>query len=288
MSNGDVTINEDREDIYTYLLQKERSVDMIMSYMSRYDENQLSPAKRDKVVFWMSRVALVLDLLWESYFLAVNILDKYLYKRKQKYIDINLLKEFGIASLVASAKFTQITIPSIEDYGFTSSIEEKSIILAECGILVGLEWSMTITTSFAFMGQYLSIYHNVPFDGNMNVEYLKREYESEKSVSMYILGASLVEYDLVKFPNSLKAASAILIAREMLGLPLWPEKLEMITRYKESDMEKCKIGMVVAIANSVSRPDDSPDGLTKYMVVNSTVVYRIHHDMKSRFKTMDL
>jgi hypothetical protein len=156
-------------------------------------------------------------------------------------------------------------------------MEEKSILLAESGILATLEWSISITTSLVFMEEYVYLYYKDVNQGIMNKDYLE-----EENLSKFVLGISLLSYDLVKYPNSLKAASAIHIAREMKNVPLWPKEMEEITRYKESELEKCRTEMVIAIANSVALYHDSPDQITQYMLLTSKEVMRVYQGMVSR------
>jgi hypothetical protein len=141
-----------------------------------------------------------------------------------------------------AAKYEEIYPPELRDlvYITDKAYNKQEILEMETMILNALEYKLTVPTIHSFLCRYLKAAHA---DRTM------------VQLSCYLAERSLQEYSLIKYPPSIIAASAVLIARKTLKRHPWSPTLVKYTKYDESDLMACvhELGNIVITAESSSQ-----------------------------------
>jgi hypothetical protein len=105
----------------------------------------------------------------------------------------------------------------------------------EFEILTVLDFNLTFPTSFRFLQRFVKIVTlNTPSDEEKDEELFH--------MSQYLLELSIMEYRMLKFSNSLKAASATYLAMKILKRGVnsrWQNSLIKATQYEENQLRQC-------------------------------------------------
>mmetsp|Transcript_15146 Transcript_15146/g.11009 ORF Transcript_15146/g.11009 Transcript_15146/m.11009 type:complete len:168 (+) Transcript_15146:116-619(+) len=130
------------------MLLQERSTLADGTYMK--SQADISESMRAILVDWLVDVHRKFKLLPETLFLTVNLLDRYLSKRKVNRAHLQLV---GITALLVVTKYEEIYPPSIKDLEFIcdSTYARNDIIQMEQSILVTLDFDMCQTSAFRFL-----------------------------------------------------------------------------------------------------------------------------------------
>lgn len=154
---------------------------------------------------WLISVHARFRLLPETLFLALNLLDRFLSARVVSLVKLQLV---GITCLFIASKTEEVMAPSL-DY-FVKSAEatytENDIRQAERYILQILNWNLSYPSPVHFLRRISKADdYNVPV----------------RTLAKYLLEISLLEWRLTAIAPSLLAASAMWLARLVLGYENW-------------------------------------------------------------------
>ena len=105
---------------------------------------------------WLIEVHLRFNLMPETLFLTINIIDRYLEKVQIRRTRLQLV---AVASLLIACKYEEIYIPEMKDFVFISdnAYTKKEILGMEQNILVSLNFDMTTFSSYRFLQRYCKI-----------------------------------------------------------------------------------------------------------------------------------
>ncbi|EIW77210.1 hypothetical protein CONPUDRAFT_129457 [Coniophora puteana RWD-64-598 SS2] len=229
--NGDQWEDLDAEDVDDPLMVSEY-VNEIFEYMKEtelttlpnpnYMESQkeLAWSMRGILLDWLVQVHARFRLLPETFFLCVNIIDRFLSAR---VVSLAKLQLVGITCLFVAAKVEEIIAPSVSHFLHCadSSYSEAEILQAERYILKTIDW-------------------NLSFPNPMH--YLRRiskadEYEVKaRTIGKYLIEVGALEWRLLATPPSLVAAASMWLARLILGYDKWTPNLAHYSSYAESSL----------------------------------------------------
>eukprot|EP01094_Clydonella_sp_ATCC50884_P012835 TRINITY_DN23123_c0_g1_i1.p1 TRINITY_DN23123_c0_g1~~TRINITY_DN23123_c0_g1_i1.p1 ORF type:complete len:434 (-),score=177.45 TRINITY_DN23123_c0_g1_i1:44-1282(-) len=212
------------EEIFELIRAKETANRVDEDYMST--QQDLIPSYRTKIVKWMAEVNNKFRLLSETFFLAVNILDRFLMKRAVSRSRLQLL---GATAMLVACKFEEIYLPQIDDFVYlcAEAYTRKDFLRMEGIILFTLDFNLAVPTQLHFLRRFS-----------------KAAFSDRRvhTLSKYITELSLSSYELLRFLPSEIAAAAVLIARNMAGIaPLWNSTLRHYTQYTEEDVMPCAL-----------------------------------------------
>ncbi|EGC38029.1 hypothetical protein DICPUDRAFT_53545 [Dictyostelium purpureum] len=216
-------VGEYVNEIFAYYREKE-IVDRIDK---DYIKNQfyINDRMRAILVDWMMAVHVRFKLLSETFFLSVNIVDRYLSK---VVIPVTKLQLVGITAILLACKYEEIYSPQIKDFVHTSddACTHAEVIDMERQILSTLQFHMSVTTPLHFLRRFSKAAGS---DSRTH------------SLSKYLSELAMVEYKMVQYLPSMIAAASIYVARRMTmkSGPYWNVTLEFYTCYKESDIILC-------------------------------------------------
>jgi len=215
------------QEIYDYLREKEVLDAIDCNYMSR--QENVSARMRTVLVDWMVEVQLKFRMTSETLYLSVNIVDKFLQKRKITRDSLQLL---GVTALFIAAKFEEIYCVEINDFAFITdnACSSDDIIRFEGEVLTTIGWNLTTPCPLHFLRRYSKAAGN---DGPLH------------TMSKYLLELSLGFYHMLKYLPSTQAAAAVLLTRHLTGTsPFWSDSVKYHSGYREDEIVECARAML--------------------------------------------
>ncbi|WOG97947.1 hypothetical protein DCAR_0417288 [Daucus carota subsp. sativus] len=192
------------DEIYQYYWVMEAHHQPLQNYMDM--QKEITPHMRGVLVNWLIEVHQKFDLMQETLYLMVTLLDRYISSVSIKRTEMQLV---GLTSLLLASKYEDFWHPKV----------------GESAMLEKLKFRLNAPTPYVFMLRFLKAAQSDP----------KFEH-----LAFYLIELSLVEYEAVDFKPSLLCASAIYLARCTLQMtPAWTPLLGKHAQYEESQMRDC-------------------------------------------------
>ena len=181
-------------EIYELYKSSEFNFMVNPNYMSIIQTN-INEKMRAILIDWLIDVHLKFNLLSETLFLTINIIDRYLEK---KTINRNYLQLVGVTSLLIACKYEEIYPPETKAlvYITDNAYEQKELIDMEVDILKTLNFDVTIVSIVKFI-EYIKIKMNY---NNFQLNQI-----------MYFAELSIINYNMLKYSPFIIAISCSLI-----------------------------------------------------------------------------
>ena len=213
-------VGEYFDDIVSHLRETECNIRCIPNYMD--NQTDINAKMRAILVDWLVDVHLKYKLVPETFYLAVNILDRYLSIVETKRCVLQLV---GVASMLIASKYEDIFPPDVKEFAYITdkAFTKEEVIMMERKILNTLNYEVTIVTPYRF----LEIYKKM----------LKLNQETFY-YAWFLIELSQVNYKMIKYKPSELAASACFIAWKMMKNYLL-EDFEKYTGYTEESLKSC-------------------------------------------------
>ncbi|KAF8715925.1 hypothetical protein HU200_026888 [Digitaria exilis] len=210
------------EDIYKFYKAAEHE-----SRPSDYMDNQpeVNPNMRAILTDWMAEVHGKFELMPETLYLTMYIVDRYLSLQSVPRVELQLV---GIAAMLIACKYEEVWAPEVNDFISLSddTYSRLQILMMEKDILNNMEWNLTLPTSYHFL-----------------VRFAKAAGSDDKKLEHMILffgELALMDYRMVTIRPSMVAASAVYAARCTLRKsPLWTDTLKHHTGLQEQQLIEC-------------------------------------------------
>uniref|UniRef100_A0A182JYT0 Uncharacterized protein n=1 Tax=Anopheles christyi TaxID=43041 RepID=A0A182JYT0_9DIPT len=121
------------------------------------DHPGLQPRMRAILLDWLNEVCEVYKLHRETYYLAVDYIDRYLSLKKE--LKKNHLQLLGITALFIAAKVEEIYPPKIGEFAYVTdgACTDEDILREELLILCALDWKINPVTVIGWLGLYMQI-----------------------------------------------------------------------------------------------------------------------------------
>ncbi|KAJ4966215.1 hypothetical protein NE237_018064 [Protea cynaroides] len=215
------------EDIYAYYRKAESSSCVSRSYMvQQFDINE---KMRAILIDWLIEVHYKFELMDETLFLTVNLIDRFL---AQQTVVRKKLQLVGVTAMLLACKYEEVSVPVVEDLILISdkAYTRKEVLDMEKLMVNTLQFNMSVPTPYAFMRRFLKA-----AQADKKLELL----------SFFIVELCLVECEMLRFPPSLLAAAAIYTAQcSINGSRQWTKTSEWHTNYTEDQLLECSMLMV--------------------------------------------
>ncbi|KAI9196098.1 hypothetical protein LWI28_021000 [Acer negundo] len=232
----DPEINIDAADIDNELAVVEYVDDMYNFYKLSEHESQahdymdaqpdINAKMRSILVDWLNEVHRKFQLMPETLYLTINIVDRFLSKQIVSRKELQLV---GISSMVIACKYEEIWAPEVNDFVFISdnAYAREQVLAMEKSILGKLEWHLTVPTPYVFLVRYVKA--SIPSDMEM------------ENMVFFLAELGLMQYPtIVMYSPSIIAASAVYAARCTLEKsPIWTDTLKHHTGYSEDQLRDC-------------------------------------------------
>jgi cyclin A len=195
------------------------------NYMQR--QNDINHNMRGILVDWLVEVSEEYKLHTETLFLSINYIDRFLSRNNVQRGKLQLV---GITCMLVAAKYEEIYPPSVEDFVYISdnAYTRENVIAEEVKLLNSLNFHCTVATSRQFLRRFAKA--------------ARADHETHE-LSHYLAELSLLDMQFVKYPPSVVAASALLIAintTHLFGHSVnWDATMEYFTTYSFADLEPC-------------------------------------------------
>ncbi|KAL4567537.1 hypothetical protein LXL04_023124 [Taraxacum kok-saghyz] len=226
--NNELAEVEYVEDIYKFYKLSE-SEGGITDYIN--SQPDLNAKMRSILIDWLIEVHRKFELMPESLYLTVNIVDRYL---SMKTVPRRELQLVGISGMLIACKYEEIWPPEVNDLIAISdnAYTREQILGMEKAVLGVLGWYLTVPTPYVFLVRYTKA--SVPSDIEM------------ENMVFYLTELGLVHYTIIMANNHSKlAASAVYAARCTLNkTPAWTGTLEHHTGYSEDEIRECAKSLV--------------------------------------------
>lgn len=214
-------------DIYDHCFDTESSFMANPNYME--NQYEIQERMRGILIDWLIEVHLKFELLPETMYLAVNMIDRFLEKVSVRKSQLQLV---GMTCLFIAAKYEEIYPPECNDFVYVSAnaYTREEIFEMEQKILNTLNFSLTAPTSIYFLRRFSKA--------------ARSDYRTH-SLCKYILELSLVDMRMLKYKPSMIAAASIILSRIMMDIDeIWTPTLQHYTRYEPNDLIECALCQV--------------------------------------------
>ncbi|ORZ05998.1 cyclin-like protein [Absidia repens] len=222
-SPGDpLLVAEYSDEIYDHLRIKEASEFNTLADPNYINiQHEITWKMRDILIDWVIEVHYLFDFLPETFFLTVNIIDRFLSKRDVSAAKLQLV---AIASLFLAAKFEENITPSINQYVYITGnvITEEELLKAERYILQALDFKLCYPDPLQFFRRCTM---TDKFDLNFRL------------INKYFMEITCADHRFIGTPPSLVAASSLWLAMKISAKGNWTPKLTELSGYKAQDLK---------------------------------------------------
>ncbi|XP_019436015.1 PREDICTED: cyclin-A2-2 [Lupinus angustifolius] len=214
-------------DIYNNIRVTERERRLSSDYMEKLQQD-ISPGMRAILVDWLVEVSEEYNLVPDTLYLTVNLIDRFLSASLIKKQKLQLL---GVTCMLISSKYEEIKAPQVKEFCvITDNAYTKAEVLKmESEVLKLLHFQLSVPTTKTFLRRFIKAAQSSYEVGYVELEFLAN----------YLAELTLVEYSFLQFLPSMIAASAVLLARWNLiqSEHPWNPTMEHYTNYKVSDLK---------------------------------------------------
>jgi Cyclin, N-terminal domain/Cyclin, C-terminal domain len=227
------------QDIYDYLRNREDTHPVNARYMLR--QLDINQGMRKLLANWMIEVAIEFQLMSETLFLSVSLLDQFLQLRQVPRDRLQLL---GMTAMFIASKYEEIWHPPVEDFIHicVGTYERDEILKMELYMLQTLEYNLSFVTPLQFLRRFSKAARSDP---------------RLHTCCKYFLELSLPQYGMLSFKPSMVAAAAVYLGRKLAGKkPAWDDTLEYYTTYSEEQIMPCVKSIVHVLRKEAAAGDD--------------------------------
>ncbi|XP_065357953.1 G1/S-specific cyclin-E isoform X2 [Calliphora vicina] len=145
------------QDVWQLMCKKDEQASCLRDCNMLDHHPGLQPRMRAILLDWLIEVCEVYKLHRETYYLAVDYLDRYL--SVQKSVQKTHLQLIGITCLFVAAKVEEIYPPKIGEFAYVTdgACQENDILQHEILLLQALEWSISPVTPIGWLGVYMQL-----------------------------------------------------------------------------------------------------------------------------------
>ncbi|KAL8240404.1 hypothetical protein R6Q59_013759 [Mikania micrantha] len=211
------------EELYAHYRKMEIYGMVSPNYMltQQFDINE---KMRAILIDWLIEVHHKFDLLHETLFLTVNLIDRFLAKQSVARKKLQLV---GLVAMLLACKYEEVSVPVVDDLIFISdkAYSRSEILEMEKLMLKILEFNISVPTPYVFLKRYLKAAQS---DSKLD------------QLSFFLIELCLVEYNMVRFAPSFLAAASVYTAQCSLnGFKQWSKTCEWHTNYSEDQLLEC-------------------------------------------------
>ncbi|KAM9311873.1 G2/mitotic-specific cyclin-B2 [Gastrophryne carolinensis] len=230
-------------DIYNYL----RQLEVKQFIRPRYLEgSELTERMRAILVDWLVQVHSRFQLLQETLYMGIAIMDRFL---QVLPVSRGKLQLVGVTSLLLASKYEEMYSPEVADFVYITDNAYTASQIREMEMI---------------------ILQNLNFDLGrpLPLHFLRRASKScsadaeQHTLAKYLMELSLIDYEMVHFPPSEIAAAALCLAQKVLGIGSWGATQHHYTGYTEGHLST----IMEHMAKNVTKVNQN---LTKHVAVRN-------------------
>lgn len=235
----------DSRDVWNLMLKKEQLYEKDPSSLDRHAG--LHARMRSILLDWLIEVCEVYRLHRETFYLAVDFIDRYL--RLAPEVMKQQLQLVGVTSLFVAAKIEEIYPPKISEFAYVTdgACTEDEITMQELLMLKVLRWDLSPMTCNSWLSLFLQLLNTDPDECEMPFE--SAQFSQSIFISiMRILDLCVLDNDSLQFSNSVLTTAAIYhVSSENLAL--------RVSGYNWEDIESC-VDWMSSVVYTLREADD--------------------------------
>jgi len=208
------------KDIYGYLNELEERLQPA-DYFAIGSQTEINTKMRSILVDWLIQVQTRFNLLQETLYLTVHLIDRYLAVADIARSDLQLV---GVTAMLLASKYEEMYAPEIGDFVYiTDNAYTKAKIRAmEQKMLVALDFDLSNPLCLHFLRRCSKA-------GEVNAQ--------THTLAKYLMELSLVDYNLATtVPSKIAAASLCLSLKLTNAGAVWTPQLERYSGYTENQL----------------------------------------------------
>ncbi|CAO3646821.1 unnamed protein product [Cunninghamella blakesleeana] len=212
-------VTEYADDIHSHLCSIESKILADPNYIK--EQHEITWRMRSVLIDWVMEVHYIFQLLPETLFLTVNIIDRFLSNRDVSLCKLQLV---GIGALFVATKFEETASPSVKQYLYMTgdTITEEDLLKAERFILSVLDFKLCYPNPLQFLRRSAMI-------GNFDLHI--------RMLAKYFMEISCVDYRFIPIVPSKIAAASLWLATKMLCKGSWTPELIRASGYTVQDLK---------------------------------------------------
>ncbi|XP_066349352.1 cyclin-B2-1-like isoform X2 [Miscanthus floridulus] len=147
-SGNPLAATEYVEELYKFYRENEAKSCVRPDYMS--SQQDINSKMRAILIDWLIEVQYKFDLMDETLFLTVNIIDRFLEK---EVVPRKKLQLVGVTAMLLACKYEEVSVPVVEDLVLISdrAYTKGQILEMEKLILNTLQFNMSVPTPYVFL-----------------------------------------------------------------------------------------------------------------------------------------
>nr|XP_043634139.1 G2/mitotic-specific cyclin-2-like [Erigeron canadensis] len=216
------------EDIYAHYRKQEISSCVSPMYISQ-QQYDITDRMRSILIDWLIEVHYKFELMEETLYLTVNLIDRFLEREAVSRKELQLV---GVTAMLLACKYEEISVPVVDDFIVISdkAYTRTEVLDMEKLIVNTLQFNLSVPTPYVFIKRFLKA---------------AKSHKELELLSFYFIDMCLVEYEMLKFPPSLLAAAAVFTAECTLSRSRqWTKTSELHSTYTEHNLWECSKMMV--------------------------------------------
>lgn len=236
------------KDIYAYLRELEIKQSVRPNYLQGMEVNE---RMRAVLVEWLMQVHSKFQLLQETLYMAVAILDRFLQVHP---VGRKKLQLVGVSSLFVASKYEEMYYPEIADFVYITdnTYSKAQIREMEKTILVKLSFDLGRPLPLHFLRRASRCCHAEP---------------EQHILAKYFMELTLIDYDMVHYLPSIIAAACLCLTHKVLNSGSWDATVQHHTGYAEEEL----VPVMQHIAKNVVMVNNS---MTKFVYVKNKFASR--------------
>ncbi|CCD25887.2 B-type cyclin CLB1 NDAI_0G01110 [Naumovozyma dairenensis CBS 421] len=214
------------QDIFTYLHELEL---ITLPNKQKILRHKNIRENRDILIDWLVKIHVKFQLLPETLFLAINLIDRFLTKES---VQLDKLQLVGTSCLFIASKYEEIYCPSIKNFANETdgACSTDDIKKGEKYILKALDFNLNYPNPMNFLRRISKA----------------DDYDIQsRTLAKFLLEITIIDCRFIGILPSLCAAAAMFISRKMLGKCQWDRNLiHYCGGYRKEDLQKvCELIM---------------------------------------------
>lgn len=197
----------------------------------------LTVRMRAVLIDWLVDVHRTFKLKPETFFLTINIVDRFLGIREISKTKLQLV---GVTALVIACKYEEIHFPDLGEFEklCSYSFKRSDLLATERAILAALDFNVTVVTPHPFLLRY-SKCGKINKDGQLTASYFAE--------------LAALEYPFLKFAPSVIACASLYLANLVQAKQdPWNIQLQYYSGYNTEDFLECAKMLLTVIKGQCS------------------------------------
>ncbi|KAD5960229.1 hypothetical protein E3N88_11701 [Mikania micrantha] len=215
------------DDIYRNYRKQEISSCVSPSYMSQ--QHDITDKMRGILIDWLIEVHYKFELMEETLYLTVNLIDRFL---ERQTVTRKKLQLVGVTAMLLACKYEEVSVPVVDDFIVISdkAYTRSEVLVMEKEMMNTLQFNLSVPTQYVFIKRFLKA---------------AQSYKELELLSFYLIDMCLVEYEMLRFSPSLLAAAAVFTAECTLNRSRkWTKTSQVHSNYSENHLLECSKMMV--------------------------------------------